>query len=118
MSLLAVGAAAAGISSLAKAVANFTKPDPEDDIKKAPTEAEQKAGTEATQEAFLDYARMSVAERLREQLLKSKGLTEEDLAAMDPDKRAALEKEIGEDIRTRLLKETGKQTGGIANLLV
>lgn len=122
MSILGVSVAASGIASLAQSFLSAVKPAAEQPAQSGATgqsgATEQSAGASSSEEQFLDYARMSVAERLREQILKSKGMSEDDLNAMEPEKRAALEKEIAEDIRDQIVKQTGKQTGGIANLLV
>ncbi|MGV8242225.1 hypothetical protein ACV331_37120, partial [Pseudomonas aeruginosa] len=45
---------------------------------------------------FKEYMQKSPAERMREQVLKSLGLTEEELDAMPPEKREQVEKGIGE----------------------
>lgn len=117
MSILGVGAAVGGIASLAQSFLSSIRPSAEE------TETEdaakgQSAAAPAAEEQFLDYARMSVAERMREQILKSKGLTEDDLNSMDPEERAELEKEIREELREKVVQQTGKETGGIANILV
>ncbi|MCV9963402.1 hypothetical protein OIU34_15975 [Pararhizobium sp. BT-229] len=51
---------------------------------------------------FMEWANMSLAEKIRAQLLADKDLTEEDLAAMDADARAAIEAEIKEAIKRQL----------------
>lgn len=51
---------------------------------------------------FMDWSKMSVAEKIRAQILADKNLTEEDLAAMDADARAAIEAEIKEAIKRQL----------------
>ncbi|GEM_PF-6397518 len=51
---------------------------------------------------FLDYMAKSPAERLRDQILGEKGLTEEDVEALPPEKRAALEEEIAQRIKDYL----------------
>lgn len=45
---------------------------------------------------------MSLAEKIRAQILADKDLTEADLAAMDADARAAIEVEIKEAIKRQL----------------
>lgn len=65
--------------------------------------AAQKALHAAVAQELKDYLEKSPAQRLREAVLKELGLTEEDLAKMPPEKRAAVEAEINERIRTRLL---------------
>ena len=65
--------------------------------------AAQKALHAAVAQELKDYLEKSPAQRLREVILKELGLTEEDLAKLPPEKRAAVEAEINERIRTRLL---------------
>ena len=52
--------------------------------------------------AFLEIAKKTPTERFRDQILKAKGLTEEDVAAMTPEKREALEKEIADMIKDKI----------------
>lgn len=70
------------------------------------------------EEEFLDYARMSVAERIRAQYLEEQGLTEEQVAEMEVEKRKAIEEEIRQKIEEAITGETGKTAGSIANILV
>jgi hypothetical protein len=51
---------------------------------------------------FLNWSNMSLAEKIRAQILAGKDLTEDDLAAMDADARAAIEAEIKEAIKRQL----------------
>lgn len=51
---------------------------------------------------FMDWSKMSLAEKIRAQILADKDLTEADLAAMDADARAAIEAEIKEAIKRQL----------------
>jgi hypothetical protein len=76
-------------------------------------------------EEFLDYAKLSVPERIRKQFLESKGLDEKSLASMSEEERKKiedefrelLERKIKEDMNADAAKQTGK-TGLIANILV
>lgn len=54
---------------------------------------------------LVDYIMELHQERLREEILASMGLTEEDLAKMPPEQRAAIEKAIAEEIRKRMAAE-------------
>lgn len=70
-------------------------------------EGETGAVTEASKESsaadeFMEWANMSLAEKIRAQILADKDLTEEDLAHMDADARAAIEAEIKEAIKRQL----------------
>lgn len=51
------------------------------------------------------------AKRLREEVLESMGLTEEDLGKMPPEQRAAIEKTIAEEIQKRMAAESILQKG-------
>lgn len=70
------------------------------------------------EEDFLDYARMSVAERIRAQVLQEEKLTEEKLAELDAKQRAAIEERIREKVAEKITGETGKDIGVIADLTV
>ena len=54
---------------------------------------------------FLAYMEKSPAERMRDAWLKSHGLTEEDLKAMDAAAREAVEKQLAEDIKRQMQEE-------------
>lgn len=51
---------------------------------------------------FMEWSKMSPAEKIRAQILEEKGLSDEGVAAMDPDERAALEAEIKDAIKKQL----------------
>ena len=57
---------------------------------------------------FLEEAHKNPIERLREQILEELGLTEEDLAALPTEERAAIEDKIAQMIEERL-----RENGGI-----
>lgn len=72
-------------------------------------------------EEFLDYAKLSVPERIRKQFLESKGLDEKSLAAMSEDERKAIEDEFRQLLEQKFkdeINKKGEQTGLIANILV
>lgn len=54
---------------------------------------------EKTLAEFFDYMKKSPAERIRDQILRDKNITEEELAAMPPEQRAAIEQEIADTIK-------------------
>ncbi|NVO12877.1 MAG: hypothetical protein HXX10_02460 [Rhodoplanes sp.] len=64
---------------------------------------------------FLKEVKKTPAERLRESLLKQMGLTEEALAAMDPDARTAVEKSIADAIKQRLQAGGDQSTGQVVD---
>jgi len=82
----------------------------------------QVKGGDAAQE-FLDYAKLSVPERIRKQFLESKGLDEKSLAAMNAEERQKIEDEFRE-LLERKMKEgiaggaaADKKTGLIADIV-
>jgi hypothetical protein len=68
---------------------------------------EKDAAIEAARQALLtelhDYLKKSPAEHIRDAVLKELGLSEESLAALPPEQRTAMEAEINERIREKLL---------------
>jgi hypothetical protein len=77
---------------------------------------------DVTQE-FLDYAKLSVPERIRKQFLESKGLDEKSLAAMSEEERKKIEDEFRELLEKKMKdgipggSAADKKTGLIANIL-
>jgi hypothetical protein len=67
-----------------------------------PESAVEEAKTPSATERFLEEARKSPMERLREQIMKELGISEEDLAAMPPDEKRATEDKIRELIEEKL----------------
>ncbi len=65
----------------------------------------------SVEDKFLAYARKTPAERFREDLLNSMGLTEEDLQGMNADDRKAIEEEITRRIKEKIEKDSQKQAG-------
>ena len=57
-----------------------------------------------------DYLKKSPAQHLRDSVMKELGISEEDLKAMPPEKRQAMEKEIAKRMRERLASSE-KQSG-------
>ncbi|UGV27828.1 hypothetical protein E0H22_20390 [Rhodopseudomonas boonkerdii] len=71
--------------------------------------------TEKTvEQKFLDYAKKSPAEKIRDALLKSVGVTEEQLKNMTPEQRREVEQKIADKIKEALQKQTdkGESTSG------
>jgi hypothetical protein len=64
---------------------------------------------------FLNYAKLSPAERLRANILKSLGLTEDQLKALPPDQQKAVEQKIEQLIQQELQKKLGT-TGQLVNV--
>jgi len=70
--------------------------------KQAPT---QKSSRTAAEE-LAEYLRKSPAEHMRDAILKEMGLTEDDLAAMPPEKRKVIEDTIAAKIKEKLLEHS------------
>jgi len=64
---------------------------------------------------FLAWMQMSAAEKIRDRILKSMGLTEEDLANMEPEAREKIEQIIAEKIqeetKLQIEKELAEKSG-------
>jgi hypothetical protein len=75
------------------------------------------SGLDTAVQDFLDYAKKTPAERMRDAILKSMGLTEEDLKSMSPEKRKAVEETIRQKIK-QAAEEAAKKgkTGLVADV--
>ena len=74
-------------------------------------------GADKSAEAeFLEYARMTPAQRLRAQILDSLGLTEDDVRAMDSKQRNAVEEKIKEMIRTKIEGDPHARPGALLDV--
>lgn len=67
---------------------------------------------------FLEYAKMSPAERIRAAILEELGITEEELEAMPAEAREAMEKQIAEKIKDKLEQAAEKKTGMLVDVTV
>jgi len=85
-----------------KAALNAAQENPAEN-KQAPT---QKSGRTAAEE-LAEYLRKTPAQHMRDAILKELGLTEEDLDAMPPEKRKAVEETIAARIKEKLLEQSG-----------
>lgn len=68
-----------------------------------PTKLEQPSATQK----FLEEARKSPVERMREQIMQELGVSEEDLAMMSPEERRATEDKIREMIEEKFRQAAG-----------
>lgn len=75
----------------------------------------EKSGTESDDllSEFMDLAKMTPIERLRKELLEKMGLTEDSLAQMPEEQRAAIEEEIRRAINERLGIDDTQHTGAM-----
>ena len=80
----------------------------------AKTETETIESSEAkpktAKDEFLEYARKSPAEKMRDMVLKELGLTEADLQAMSPEQREAIGKKIAEVLKEKMKEAMQKQS--------
>lgn len=60
---------------------------------------------------FMDWANKTPAQQMRDQVLRSMGIKESDLANMDPKTRAAVEKKIADQIKQMVQQSVEKKTG-------
>ena len=65
---------------------------------------------------FLNYAKETPAERLRDSILKSMGLTQQQLDKMPPAQRQAIEKKIEDIIKQKLQQDGGGNPGQFVNV--
>jgi hypothetical protein len=64
---------------------------------------------------FLDYAKMSPAERMRENILKSLGLTEQQFEKLSPAQQQAINQKIQQIMLQQIQQNAGK-TGQLVNV--
>lgn len=62
----------------------------------------------SVEQQFLKYAQMSPMDRMRANILKSMGLSEEDLKNMSPEQQKAVEQKIKDLIEQEFQKNAGK----------
>lgn len=94
------------ISNVSRVVAKFT-------AQNEKTEPEKEAGGVSATDAFLKEARKSPAQRIRDQLLARMKLDEESLASMPAEKRAAVEKQIAEELKRQLSGEKDRRGAAV-----
>lgn len=70
---------------------------------------------ETTEQKFLDYAKMTPAERLHAQMLAQLGITEDQFKAMSSADQQKIEDKIRDMIRKRVSDSPGKPTGMITD---
>lgn len=74
-------------------------------------EEKAQAASDSVLSEFMDLAKMSPIERLRKELLEALGLTEESLARLPVEERAAIEEQIHRAIKERLGVDGTEQAG-------
>ncbi|HVY13273.1 MAG TPA: hypothetical protein VHB73_06900 [Alphaproteobacteria bacterium] len=71
-----------------------------------------------TIDQFLNFAKQTPAERLQEAWLKSHGYTKEKLAAMTPEQRDAVAKQMARDIAQQTKEAAENRTKTKVNIIV
>ncbi|KRB50432.1 hypothetical protein ASE04_16205 [Rhizobium sp. Root708] len=72
------------------------------------TEDASKARHDAVISEFTELADKTPAERIRDSVLKSLGITEDELASMPPEERAAVDKQIADELKRQLTGDDSK----------
>ena len=101
------------ISAFGSVTANMTTGKLKKPLIADATGSSQAAGdsssTDTVEQKFLKYAQMSPMDRLRANILKSMGMSEQDLKNMTPEQRAAVEQKIKVLIEQSFQKNSGIQ---------
>lgn len=82
---------------------------------KASTELPDTITSPNAKDVFRDYMKMTPAERMAENWLKSHGLSKEKLKAMSPEEREATLKQMKQEIEDQL-KQQANQKGQVVDL--
>src|ERR1700676_3283382 len=85
------------------------------DTSKPANPAAKPAAAKSVEQTFLDYAKMTPAERMHAQMLAQLGLTEDQFKAMDPAAQQKVEDKIREMVKQQVQNGTDKRTGIITD---
>jgi len=69
----------------------------------SPIEGVSAAGPKSAKDEFLDYAKLTPAQKMRTAMLSKLGVTEEELKAMAPKERQKIEDQIKEMVKQQVL---------------
>jgi hypothetical protein len=72
----------------------------------------------SVEQKFLDYMKMSPAERMHAAMMSQLGITEDEYNAMDPAAQKAVEQKIQQMIQQQAEESNDKRTGLIADISV
>jgi predicted RNA polymerase sigma factor len=67
------------------------------------TDGVSAAGPKSAKDEFLDYAKLTPAQKMRAAMLSKLGVTEEELKAMDPKERQKIEDQIKEMVKQQVM---------------
>lgn len=102
-----------GVQSAGFNIASLGVQNPDKDKKRdTPEEIDR-----SVRQDFLNFAKMSVPERIRAQYLKDIGMTEKDMASLTDKQREEIEEKIRQQIEAALGNATQKKVGGLADIL-
>ena len=87
-------------------------PSPFDTQKSAPLTAKP---AQSVEQKFLEYAKMTPAERMHAQMLSQLGITEDQFKAMDPAAQQKIEEKIRDMIKKQAENGNDKRTGLITD---
>jgi hypothetical protein len=74
------------------------------------------AADKSAKDEFLDYAKMTPAEKMRAAMLGKLGVTEEQLKAMSPEERKKVEDKIKDMIKQQVQNDPKMQKGSILDV--
>jgi TPP-dependent pyruvate/acetoin dehydrogenase alpha subunit len=60
---------------------------------------------------FMAYLSKSPAQRMRDEIMRELGVSEDELKAMNPEQRAKIEEKVKELVRQKVQEQTEKNTG-------
>jgi hypothetical protein len=104
------------VSELAMSISfSAISPTPSFDTPKSAALTAKPAETKSAEQTFLEWARMTPAERLHAQMLGQLGLTEDQFKAMDPAAQQKIEDKIREMIKQQAENNSDKRTGLITD---
>ena len=82
------------------------------------SQASTSVAAPSARDEFLDYMKLTPAQRMEQAILEEMGLTKEDLESMPPEQRKAIEETIRERIKAKMEEAGDRSKGKIADLTV
>ncbi|KRA60239.1 hypothetical protein ASD79_08355 [Caulobacter sp. Root655] len=74
------------------------------------------APVKTAKDEFLDYAKLTPAQKMRAAMLGKMGLTEEQLKAMDPKERQKIEDKLKEQIKAQIENDPKMKQGALVDI--
>lgn len=113
MSISGIGAAAA-YTYFPSRSASGTQPS----AASAPSPSGAATGGNAAEQAFLNYMKETPAQQMEDAWLKAHNLTRQQLAAMSPQQRDAIEKQMAADLKQQIQQKVQSNTAAKTGILV